>query len=149
MVSGTPLSTSSSSAVAELVTTVHSPEEFEELLAQHPGQLVVLMCKAMACRPCKMFSRKYQRMAGAFQDCVFVDILGDESRETRNMMIKMNVRVTPTFRLYRNGEFVHSLGGINENNLRGAIEERLLPGEAGAQADASGDGATTASPAST
>ena len=35
------------------------------------------------CRPCKMFSRKYQRMAEQFQECIFLDIVGDESTDTR------------------------------------------------------------------
>ena len=30
-----------------------------------------------------MFSRKYQRMAEQFQECIFLDIVGDESTDTR------------------------------------------------------------------
>jgi hypothetical protein len=39
--------------------TVKSPEQFEALLQTHSEKLVVLMCKSHACRPCKMFTRKY------------------------------------------------------------------------------------------
>ena len=35
------------------------------------------------CRPCKMFSRKYQRMAEQFQECIFLDVVGDETTDTR------------------------------------------------------------------
>jgi hypothetical protein len=39
--------------------TVKSPEQFAQLQAEHPEKLIVLMCKSHACRPCKMFTRKY------------------------------------------------------------------------------------------
>lgn len=33
---------------------VHSPEEFKDVLAANKDRMVVLMCKAMHCRPCKV-----------------------------------------------------------------------------------------------
>ena len=30
-----------------------------------------------------MFSRKFQRMAEQFQDAIFIDIMGDETNDTR------------------------------------------------------------------
>lgn len=33
---------------------IMSPEEFEQQLASHGLDLVVLMCKAHSCRPCKV-----------------------------------------------------------------------------------------------
>lgn len=39
--------------------TVKSPDQFAALQAEHPEKLIVLMCKSHACRPCKMFTRKY------------------------------------------------------------------------------------------
>ncbi len=45
--------------------TVKSREQFEGLLSQHPNKLVVLMCKSHACRPCKMFTRKYLAIVSA------------------------------------------------------------------------------------
>ena len=41
----------------------------------------------------------------------------------QNMMIERQVRVTPTFLLFRSSEVVHTVSGINETNLRAAIEE--------------------------
>ena len=41
----------------------------------------------------------------------------------QRMMIERQVRVTPTFLLFRNSEVVHTVSGINETNLRAAIEE--------------------------
>ena len=44
------------------------------------------------------------------------------------MMIKMQVRVTPTFFLYRGGQMVKSVCGINEDNLTKAIKRILADG---------------------
>ena len=41
----------------------------------------------------------------------------------QKLMMAMSVRVTPNFRLYRDGELVHQLSGVNEANLRNAVEE--------------------------
>ena len=72
---------------------VHSPEEYEALLAANPGRLAVLMCKATHCRPCKMFSRKYARAAAQYSDALWLEIFGDETKGTRQMMIDMGIRV--------------------------------------------------------
>lgn len=56
-------------------------------------QLVILMCKARSCRPCKMFTRKFQRMAERFAEVVCLEIMGDESNDTRKMMMSMQIRV--------------------------------------------------------
>lgn len=105
------------------VTTIHSSAEFNSILDQNPDKLVVLMAKARGCRPCKMFSRKYARIADAYKDVLFLEIIGDESKDTRSLMIKMQVQVTPTFRLYRQGHCVHSHGGISDTNLTNALDE--------------------------
>ena len=39
------------------------------------------------------------------------------------MMIEQQVRVTPTFLFFRDHKLVHTLSGINEGNLRAAIDE--------------------------
>eukprot|EP00884_Botryococcus_braunii_P019581 jgi/Botrbrau1/6306/Bobra.0339s0017.1 len=107
----------------DIVKQIHSEEELHEILAQDPHKLVVLECKSASCRPCKMFGRKYARLAEAFPDCLFLEIIGDESQETRKMMIKLEVKSTPTFRFYRDGECVNITTGVNENNLRSAVEK--------------------------
>lgn len=37
-----------------LLAQIHSEEELQKILAANPRNLVVLMCKAMSCRPCKV-----------------------------------------------------------------------------------------------
>ncbi|EFN51580.1 hypothetical protein CHLNCDRAFT_140076 [Chlorella variabilis] len=113
------------------VSLVHSPEEFQALMAANKDKMVVLMCKATHCRPCKLFARKYAAAAAQYSDALFTEIYGDETKATRQMMIDMKVRVTPTFAIFRGGEKVHSHGGINETNLHRYISKYLQEGEAG------------------
>jgi hypothetical protein len=89
-----------------------------------------------------MFGRKYERMAAAYApDVVFLEITGDESKETRGMMMAMAVRVTPTFFLWDRGEgrstgeaaggappATRTATGVNENNLKAAVDA-VLAGE--------------------
>ncbi|CAL8464622.1 g4157 [Coccomyxa elongata] len=112
---------------SEAVQQVHSPQDLEEKLQRHDGKLVVLMCKAMSCRPCKMFTRKYQRIAAEHRDdgAVFLEIMGDESADTRKLMISMQIRVTPTFCLFRGTEVVKTVTGVNAENLQNAVREQL------------------------
>lgn len=49
--------------------TVKSPAQFAALQAEHPEKLIVLMCKSHACRPCKMFTRKYLSIVSVAVEC--------------------------------------------------------------------------------
>ncbi|KAK9838109.1 hypothetical protein WJX81_001734 [Elliptochloris bilobata] len=127
------LSRSERCSGVEDVTTVHSSAEFESVLSAHPDSLIILMCKAMACRPCKMFTRKFERLAASYPDVVFCEILGDENNDTRRLMMELQIKVTPTFKLYRGrteagaSECVHSLTGINEGSVAPLAEIVTLP----------------------
>ena len=70
---------------------IHGPEELDATLAAYPDRLVVLMAKSAGCRPCKAFARKYQRVAALYPHAVFTVVTGDESKETRAMMMAMKV----------------------------------------------------------
>lgn len=107
---------------------IHGPEELDAILSAYPERLVVLQCKAASCRPCKMFARKYSRLAASTPDAVFLVITGDESPESRAMMMAMKVRVTPTFFVYRGGVIAKATTGVNENNLKAALDEAAAGG---------------------
>jgi hypothetical protein len=86
-----------------------------------------------------MFKRKYERIAASYAPrAVFLEITGDESKETRGMMVAMAVRVTPTFFLWdrvparSTGDLAggappptRSATGVNENNLKAAVDAVL------------------------
>jgi thiol-disulfide isomerase/thioredoxin len=97
----------------------------------NPGKLTILMAKAAGCRPCRAFAKHYYAAAKHYGDCVFVEILGDESPDNRGMMKELKIKVTPTFVLFRDGKNVHQHGGINQKNFHTAIQEQLNAEEAG------------------
>lgn len=70
-------------AIPLLLLQVHSPAEFDNIIQTNRDKLVVLMCKAKCCRPCKMFTRKYKLIADHYSDALFYEIYGDESKDTR------------------------------------------------------------------
>jgi len=80
---------------------IHGPEELDAVLASSAtGSIVVLMAKSAGCRPCKAFARKYSRIAALYSNgdddgrnaATFLVVTGDESKETRAMMMAMKVR---------------------------------------------------------
>uniref|UniRef100_A0A383VHJ7 Thioredoxin domain-containing protein n=1 Tax=Tetradesmus obliquus TaxID=3088 RepID=A0A383VHJ7_TETOB len=108
---------------------VSSPEQFDEIVETHRERLVVLMCKSHSCRPCKMFTRKYMSIAQRFPEVVCCELYGDETPETRKMMIRLQVKVTPTFRMYRQHESVNVVTGTNDKKLMRGILAQLFPAE--------------------
>jgi hypothetical protein len=93
------------------------------------------MAKARSCRPCKAFSRKYSALASRFPEAVLLEIYGDDSPASRQMMIAMQVRVTPTFRLSRGEREVGALTGTSDTKLRDALVAALTEGERSAHPD--------------
>lgn len=117
---------------ASLVRTIHSTAELDEVIASSKDRLVVLMCKAKSCKPCRLFMRKYRALAAYYRDSVFLEVYGDESPELRGLMKSESVRVTPTFILYRGSRAkLHQHGGIKEASLHEALQPALREGEAG------------------
>ena len=51
----------------------------------------------------------------------------------QKLMISMQIKVTPTFCLYRGMDVVRTVTGINEDNLRGAVKEELSAQQGGRQ----------------
>lgn len=110
---------------AGTVHRLYSPDELKEFLRAFDDRLVVMCCKAKGCRPCKAFERKYLRCADEYRDVVFLEMYGDESKETRKLMLALQVKSTPTFMLFKERASVHQHSGINEAKLRNAINMQL------------------------
>lgn len=108
---------------------MHSPQQLDAALAAHAGGLCVLMCKSKTCRPCKAFLKKYAAIAERFPRLVAMQILGDESAETRKLMMSMKVKVTPTFMIYRGGERAATVTGVSETKLLRALVDLMTPEE--------------------
>ncbi|GIL47502.1 hypothetical protein Vafri_4310 [Volvox africanus] len=113
------------------VYTVYTPEEVEALLNEHKDRLVIIMCKASHCKPCKTFMVKYQRMAQLLPDSLLLDITGDASADTKKLMVQWSVKSTPTFRMYRGGECVATVTGAKEAKVLPVLTGCLRDGERG------------------
>jgi len=75
-------------------SVVRSPEELQTFLntySKDMGKLVILEAKSSHCRPCKKFASTYLQLAERFKDCVFLEVIGDESPTTRRMMVRLTV----------------------------------------------------------
>lgn len=105
------------------ITRIVSPEELEEVLRARRDAVVILKCKAKHCRPCMAFRRKYVRLAAGFRDVVFLEVFGDDTSQLRKLMMEFNVKATPTFRIYKEGELMTTVVGINEKKVSGALKE--------------------------
>ena len=79
--------------------------------------------------------KKYISMASRFPDVACMQLYGDESPDTRRMMVTMKVKVTPTFFLYRGGEVVGTVTGVDENKLLRAMVDKFTPEELAAHAE--------------
>ncbi|KAI8465605.1 MAG: hypothetical protein J3K34DRAFT_436614 [Monoraphidium minutum] len=121
------------------IWTVHSSAQLQAAVEKHAQQLTVLMCKSKTCRPCKAFLKKYMAIAQQFPDAVLLQISGDESPDTRKLMMSMKVKVTPTFALYRGGSQIATSTGVSETKLLRAIVDALTPEERAAHIEDIGE----------
>lgn len=120
-----------SSTEEQVTIDIASQEAFDATLSENASKLVVLMCKAKGCRPCKQFARKYAKLAEHFGDAVFCEVIGDRNDSTRGMMRSMKIRATPTFVFFRNGEKIHEHSGVNAQKMIDALEQAVEEGEQG------------------
>ena len=105
------------------VYDVQAPSEFKAFALQLSHERpVMLMCKAKACRPCKVFARTYARYAAANPEIVFLAVVGDASNELRRMMVLLKVASTPAFMTYRSEEKIHSHAGRSEEKMEAALD---------------------------
>eukprot|EP00955_Chlamydomonas_euryale_P033412 347701-Chlamydomonas_euryale.AAC.8 len=87
--------------------------------------------QSMALKPCKAYMPTYAQLAERFKDSVFVTIVGNASPELRQLMKKWQVKATPTFRIYRDGENVDQFSGTGGSKLKNAILPLIKDDEAG------------------
>jgi thioredoxin 1 len=120
-----------SSTQEHATVDIASQESFDSILSDNASKLVVLMCKAKGCRPCKQFAGKYAKLAEHFSDAVFCEVIGDRNDSTRGMMRSMKIRATPTFVFFRDGEKIHEHSGVNAQKMIDALEQAVREGESG------------------
>eukprot|EP00873_Tetraselmis_striata_P045875 jgi/Tetstr1/466139/TSEL_010701.t1 len=108
----------------EGVTRLMSPAEFEGAVENtRGGRPAIVMCKSKSCKPCRAFNKTYYQYAKDYDGrCDFFEMYGDETKDTIKMMMKMKVKSTPNFRIYRDGEEVHEHSGVNQETFTSSLQ---------------------------
>ncbi|KXZ48459.1 hypothetical protein GPECTOR_27g629 [Gonium pectorale] len=114
-------------AVEGDMTLIFSEQELDELIAAHPGKLVVLFCALTWCRPCKGMQRPVQKLAEHYKDhIVFVKLFGNANKQTKKIFKeRYQIRSTPCFITLRDGEPVYTQTGTNKEKLEMGLRSLL------------------------
>ena len=115
------------------VTEVKSKAEFLAIVEAESPNLVVLEVAFTWCRPCKGFTRKFERFAGHYTSPRFVKIFGNENDDTKAFVKHdLKVQASPAFYTFRLSEDhpdaldpVSSWTGANEDRFRTNLNEAL------------------------
>ena len=108
---------------------VHSGAEFERMLGDNADRLVVLMCKAMACRPCKVWCVLQQPLstrvpAGCCVSALLVSIVTPALCPLRQMFARKFERLAAS---YSDAVFCDILGDENnDTRVRYRASQRSL-----------------------
>ncbi|KJH42011.1 putative thioredoxin [Dictyocaulus viviparus] len=95
-------------------------DEFDTILKENSGKLIVIDFYATWCGPCKIIGPKFIKMAEEIKSVLFMKIDVDENEEIAS---RYDIKVMPTFIFIRNGEQIDAVSGSLEDELRQKIEQ--------------------------
>uniref|UniRef100_A0A914ULF6 Thioredoxin n=1 Tax=Plectus sambesii TaxID=2011161 RepID=A0A914ULF6_9BILA len=104
---------------------VKSPEskvEFDQLVENAAGKLIVIDFYATWCGPCKLMAPKFEKLADEFKDALFLKVDVDELED---VVENFEIKVMPTFILMKNKEQLALLEGNVPDQLREAVEQNV------------------------
>uniref|UniRef100_A0A914DDG4 Thioredoxin n=1 Tax=Acrobeloides nanus TaxID=290746 RepID=A0A914DDG4_9BILA len=104
------------------VLEANSQAEFDKLLANSKGKLVLVDFYATWCGPCKMMGPKFHKLADEFTNAVFIKVDIDENEDVAS---DYDIRVMPTFIFVKDGKTIDRFEGTNEEGLRNMIESHI------------------------
>lgn len=99
------------------VLTVSSLDQWTELMETN---IVVVKFTATWCRPCQKISPFFNSLSHKIRHCRFVELDVDQMDEIAG---NCNVRMMPTFQIYREGTKVAEMSGIDEEKLERIVRE--------------------------
>lgn len=103
------------------VVHVASAAEFDKLVLESDGKLIVVDFSATWCMPCKLIAPVFDEMSspdGEFANVIFVKIDVDEVPELAE---RFQVQAMPTFLFMRNSEEVDRFSGASVEKLKETI----------------------------
>jgi len=112
-----------------LVRVVHSEDELLQIFNEDEKQeTFVIEFAQRKCRPCRYFEKKFVRLAQTYgpKSVQFLKLYGETNESTKNLFRKYRVTATPSFLLFKEGELVKRMWGINERKLTDKIEAVLF-----------------------
>jgi thioredoxin len=110
------LKTKSESRLIKSVTL----EDFKQTLEQANDKLVVVDFTATWCGPCKRIAPKFEEMANATEDIVFIKVDIDDNPDTAEAC---TIKCMPTFQFYKNAKQVDEFSGADINKLQEYINK--------------------------
>ena len=103
------------------VVHVTSAAEFDKLVLESDGKLIVVDFSATWCMPCKLIAPVFDEMSspdGEFANIIFVKIDVDEVPELAE---RFQVQAMPTFLFMRNSEEIDRFSGASVEKLKQTI----------------------------
>ena len=98
----------------------NSMDDYKSALAK-PG-LMIIDAYAVWCGPCKVIAPKYVEFSKKYSDARFYKLDIDEVPDVAH---ELGIRVMPTFKLFKDGDELESVVGMNPPGLEKAIAEGL------------------------
>ena len=101
---------------SQLISQVHK--------AAQDGKIVVIDFWTTGCAPCKMMAPIFERMAKNHvgKKAVFLKVNGEECEDC---VSTVGIAAFPTFQLWRDGDCVDEVVGVNESGLEEMIRKHL------------------------
>lgn len=101
-------------------TVLESLEDFNVVLKEAGGKLVILDFHAVWCGPCKIISPVFEDLSGEYTDVVFCKVDVDDATDIAE---KYKITCMPTFLFFKNGDQVGTITGASEAKLKQMIKQ--------------------------
>lgn len=114
-----------SSLKLEAVKEVANAADFDGVIENADGKLVIVDYSTTWCGPCKIMAPKFDAMSEKYTGAVFVKVTGDASPDASKLMKREGVRAVPAFHFWKGGKKVDQLSGADPEKLDDAISSNL------------------------